>query len=75
MWRKNIIRNARKKAQESLSKKLFILDDIFRPHLLKHVAICYDMESLRFIEVGSNLEVQSLESFASNQQRQRSRVN
>ena len=43
MWRKNIIRNSRKKAQEALSEKLFILDPIFRAHLLKHVAHCYDM--------------------------------
>lgn len=65
MWHKNIVRESRKKAGKALSKKLFILDPIFRSHLLKHVSLCYDMEGLRFIEVSSNLEVQSLENFAS----------
>ena len=75
MWRKNVIRQKRKQAGDALEDKLFLLDEVFRDHLLRHRFLMCQMEQLKFMDVSTQLETQSLEDFAALQQKRRSYVN
>lgn len=75
MWYKNVIRYKRMQAANQLEEKLFILNDVFRDHLLRHRAYCVEMEKLRFVDVNAHLDVQKIENFAAIQQKKRTLVN
>jgi hypothetical protein len=50
MWKQTIKRQNRRKAQNRLEEKLFILQDHFSGHLMKHRAYMLEMEKLRFVD-------------------------
>jgi len=73
-WRKNILSHKRAKVKRQLEEKLFMLDDIFRPHLLKHRAYCNEMSNLRFVDLGKSLECMTITGFAELQQKKKTNV-
>ena len=52
------------KAQNSLEEKLFMLQDHFSTHLMKHRQFMLEMEKLRFIDPCRNSDTKTLEEFA-----------
>lgn len=66
-WRKNILSHKRAKHRRMLEEKMFHLDDIFRPHLIKHKYFCNEMARLRFVDTAKNLECMTIDDFASEQ--------
>jgi len=74
MWKKTIKHQNRMKAQNALEEKLFILQDHFSKHLMKHRAYMIDMETLRFVNVGRNMDTQKIEDFANSQNDRRTQT-
>lgn len=64
MWKKTIKHQNRMKAQNSLEEKLFILQDHFSNHLMKHRQYMLEMEKLRFVDSCRNTETKTIEEFA-----------
>jgi len=64
IWKDTIKQEARKKASTKLKEKLFILHDTFRKHLMVHRDYCIKMEELRFVDINSNLETQTIKEFS-----------
>lgn len=73
-WRKNILSHKRAKHRRMLEEKMFHLDDIFRPHLIKHRHFCNEMAKLRFVDVSKTLECMSIDDFAAEQQKKKKQV-
>ena len=51
MWRRNILQKKREEIKQTLSERLFILDDVFGPIIVKHRSNCQDMKELRVIDM------------------------
>ena len=75
IWKDTIKKEARKQATNRLKDKLFILHDTFKMHLLTHRDYCKNMEDLRFVDMGSNVETQKLKEFAKHQAKVRQDTN
>jgi dynein heavy chain len=68
MWKKTIKREARVKATNQLETKLFILQNIFSDHLMRHRKLMLEMANRKFIdECEGSGEVKTLEDFAQSQ--------
>ena len=74
MWRRDIMHKKREEAAEALKEKYFFLSDVFGPILIRHKAMCHEMESIRFIDLSAATDVQSLEEFSSQQIKRRGEV-
>lgn len=64
MWKKTIKHQNRMKAQNSLEEKLFMLQDHFSNHLMKHRQFMLEMEKLRFCDPCRNSDTKTIEEFA-----------
>jgi hypothetical protein len=73
-WRKNILSNKRAKNRMMLEEKMFHLDDIFRPHLIKHKYFCNEMSKLRFVDSAKSLECMTIDEYASEQQKKKQQI-
>jgi len=51
MWRRNILQKKREEIKQTLSERLFILDETFGPIIVAHRANCQDMKNLRVIDM------------------------
>jgi len=71
MWKKTIKRQNRVKAQKKLEDKLFILQDNFSQHLMKHRMYMIEMSKFRFIDPCKNSDTQKIDFFAAEQQKKR----
>lgn len=71
IWKDTIKQEQRKKASTRLKEKLFILHETFRKHLMVHRDYCIKMEELRFFDLGSNLETQTIKEFSKIQSKMR----
>ena len=68
MWRRNILQKKREEVKNNLTEKLFMLDEVFGPILMKHRKVCKKMEELRLIDLSQpGHDVFTLAAFASNQ--------
>ena len=76
MWRRNVTRNKTDSYALQLEEKLFFLNPYLCDALLKHRKLCYEMESLRFIDLKQKqvLESQTLEQFKHNQEQKRKTI-
>lgn len=59
------------KAQNSLEEKLFMLQDHFSGHLMKHRQYMLEMEKLRFVDPMRNSDTKTIEEFAKAQEDRR----
>ena len=50
-WKKTIKQQSRIAARNSLEEKLFILQDHFSDHLLKHIKLMIDMSGQKFMDI------------------------
>lgn len=64
MWKKTIKHQNRMKAQNSLEEKLFILQDHFSVHLMKHRQQMLDMQALRFVDPCRNQDTKDIVTFS-----------
>ena len=64
IWKDIIKQQQRKKTSTRLKEKLFILHEIFRKHLMVHCNYYIKIEELRFFDLGSNLETQTIKEFS-----------
>ena len=63
IWKDTIKQEQTKKASKRLKEKLLILHETFRKHLMVHRDYYIKMEELRFFDLGSNLETQTIKEF------------
>jgi dynein heavy chain len=72
-WVKILRRNQRNTVKAQLNEKLFIANPYFQRVIRQHKEYALEIEGLRFVEIGQlyQLEVQSLEDFKANQEKQR----
>ena len=64
MWRRNVLQKHREQIKAILQTKLFAIDDVFGPILLKHRRNCKEMENNRIIDLKTNnIEVATYEEF------------
>lgn len=55
MWRRNIVQAKRDDIRSILEEKLFAVDDVFGGILMKHRAVCQDMQNkLRVVDTKQN---------------------
>ncbi len=59
------------KAQNSLEEKLFMLQDHFNNHLMKHRRYMIEMEKLRFVDSCRNQDTKAIEDFTAAQDQRR----
>lgn len=71
IWKDTIKQEARKKASTKLKEKLFFLHDTFRKHLMVHRDYCINMEKLRFVDISSNIETQTIKKYGDIQAKMR----
>jgi len=74
MWKKTIKHQNRMKAQNSLEEKLFILQDHFSVHLMKHRQQMLDMQALRFVDPCRNQDTKDIVTFSEDQKVKRKHV-
>ncbi len=74
MWKKTIKHQNRMKAQNSLEEKLFMLQDNFSVHLMKHRSLMLDMEELRFVDSLKNGDTKDIITFAEGQKERRKEI-
>jgi hypothetical protein len=67
MWKKTIKHQNRMKAQNSLEEKLFMLQDHFSVHLMKHRAYMLDMSGIRFVDPCRNCDTKDIITFTEDQ--------
>jgi len=76
-WVKILRKNQRNACKAQLNEKLFIANPLFQKIILKHKEYCLEIEALRFVDIGQQIqqvEVQSLEDFKTNQEKKRAEV-
>ena len=75
MWRRNVLQKHREQIKAILQTKLFAIDDVFGPILIKHRRNCREMESNRIIDLKTNnIEVATYEEFEQKQKERRKAV-
>ncbi len=62
------------KAQNSLEEKLFILQDNFSHHLMKHREYMLEMETLRFVDPCRNQDTKDIVTFTEDQKERRNAI-
>ena len=67
MWKKTIKHQNRVKAQNCLEEKLFILQDTFRVHLMKHRELMLTMSNVCFIDACRTGDTKNIDEFTSAQ--------
>ena len=70
-WVKILFIKKSKKICKKLEDNLFIAHPIYQKILLKHKSLCCDLEQLRFIDISNQIEIQTLDIFASIQETRR----
>lgn len=64
MWKKTIKQQNKMRAFNALEDNLFMLQDNFREHLLKHRKLMLDMSSFRFVDTCQSSEHKTIDEFA-----------
>jgi dynein heavy chain len=67
MWKKTIKHKYRITAQNHLDDKLFILQDTFRQHLMKHRELMLQMSTVRFVDQCRTGETKDIDQFTTAQ--------
>lgn len=62
------------KAQNSLEEKLFMLQDNFSVHLMKHRALMLSMEELRFVDSSKTSDTKDIVTFTEGQKERRKMI-
>lgn len=73
-WNRILQRRKRAEIMSALKDKLFIANPIMQRIILQHKQQCMEIQELRIVDVGTQIEVQPLEIFASNQESKRASV-